>query len=355
MEARNNDQDNDYLSNLADELLIGIGESSLRASDFINLPNTSPRFSLLFFDEHRLALKCLRQLLNHAALGEWEDAEGLWKVFPDLLTQRGTIYHRNPADITPEMNPGRYKYVNCTTYQIALMNEEYEEAEKMGEYMTEEEKQKQFAEVFPDGQLIKYKWDLKEAMRRLEAVFAEVIKDPLINENNLDDMSDSTKAALNELYDYVKPVPEHKTGLVFDANIYVEALKLYEEKFNDFKNKNRWDQRSFWCIRIEEHLASLLGTGYLRPHAQGMYNKLKRSGCTLANDGSPYFAFRRPSDSVPGFHHFVGGGGAAGRSVRQGAGSSAFSKIMSSKSESRDRAYAAIFAPKQIDMSSLLK
>ncbi|MBX3710215.1 MAG: hypothetical protein KIT56_08710 [Gammaproteobacteria bacterium] len=310
MESRNNDQDNDDLSNLPDELLVGIGESSLSASDFINLPNTSPRFSLLFFDEHRLALKCLRQLLGHTALGEWEDAEGIWKIFPDLLIQRGTIYHRNPADITPEMNPGRYKYVNRTAYQIALMNEEYEEAEEMGKYMTEEEKQKQFAEVFPDGKMIKYNWDLKEAMRRLEAVFAEVIKDPLINENNLDVMSESTRAALNTLYEYVKPVPEHKIGLVFDANIYVEALKLYEEKFNDFKNK--WDQRSFWCIRVEEHLASLLGTGYLRPHAQGICNKLTRTGCTLP-DGSSYFAFRRPSSSVPGFHHFIGIYGGWGR------------------------------------------
>lgn len=37
----------------------------------------------------------LRKLLNHAALGELENAEKIWKLFPDLLTCRGTIYHPN--------------------------------------------------------------------------------------------------------------------------------------------------------------------------------------------------------------------------------------------------------------------
>ena len=73
--------------------------------------------------------------------------------------------------------------------------------------------------------------------------------------NALDTMNESTRSALNHLYLYVKPTPEHRTGLVFDATIYAEALELYEEKFKNFKNNNQWDQRTLKCIRGEEHLA----------------------------------------------------------------------------------------------------
>lgn len=289
----------DCLSVLPDEKLLEISDS-FSASDYINFPNTSSRFSLLFFAEHNLALNFLRQLLSHAALGEWEDAEKIWKLFPDLLTCRGTVYHPNPPEVTSEMNPGRPKYVNRTAWQIAWMNEEYEEVERMAKYMSDEEKQKQFAEIFPDGKIVKYNWDLEEAKKRLDAVFDEVIKDPSIHEDYLDTMSESTRKAWNELHAYVKPAPEHHIGLVSDVSIYVEALKSSEDKSYQFNGHHL----SFWCIRVEEILAACLGTAYLRPHAQGIENKLKRIGCVLP-DGLSYHPFRRPSSSVPGSHFFV--------------------------------------------------
>jgi hypothetical protein len=359
------DSRNDDLSKLPDEMLFNIYSlDPPRACDFLSrLPETSTFYSNLyssFFTERKLAFKLLRKLLGHAVLGEWENAESIYKLFPDLLTCRGTIYHPNrtyeegkaPVAIPADKNPGRYKYDNCTAWQIALMNAEYEEAELMGKFMTEKEKQKQYVEIFPDGQLIKHNWDLEEAKRRLDAVFDAVIKDQSINENNLDKMNEETSKALAELYAYVKPASEHHTGLVFDENIYLAALQLYEDRFSRFAT---WDQRTFWCIRVEEHLASLLGTGYLRLHAQGIGNKLKRNGCTLA-DGSSYFAFRRPSNSVPGGSFFVEyfgeGRGALCLPLLRADG---FSNFMSSKNESRDRTYAAIFASRQVSISNLLK
>ena len=137
----------DYLSDLPDEKLLEISDSFC-VRDFINLPQTSQRFSLLFFNEHQAALNCLRQLLNHGALGELEDAKRIWRAFPDLLTCRGTIFHPNriyvegqaPIDIPFNLNPGRYKYTNRTFYQILLLNSEFEEAEEVGKLMTQEEK-----------------------------------------------------------------------------------------------------------------------------------------------------------------------------------------------------------------------
>ncbi|OGT46438.1 MAG: hypothetical protein A3E82_00785 [Gammaproteobacteria bacterium RIFCSPHIGHO2_12_FULL_38_11] len=352
----------DQLSALSDELLC-ITSKSLKPADFIRLSATSKRCYGLFYEERHLALRCLRQLLNHAALGEWEDAEGLWQSFPDLLTCRGTIYHPNRIaidedrevlfNIPLDINPGRYKYINVTAWQIALMNEEYEEAERMGACMTNEEKREQFAEVFPDGNMIKYNWNLKQAEQLLLAVCNEVIKDPLINENDLSKMSASTRLARQALIEYVRPQVEHTSGHVFDVNLYIKALALYEDQLRHFKT---WGQRSFWNIKIEEWLAASLGTGYLRPHAQGIANGLRRTGCILT-DGSSYFAFRRPLDSLPGSHFFVGYFGRPYCLLfsHVAARLNAISKLMSRKNESRDRIYAAIFQNRIAGVSNLLK
>jgi hypothetical protein len=319
----------DYLSKLPDEIIeriqVKIGHS---ASDIINLPQVSTRF--VFFnrkDQYQLLLKnasdALRQLLSHAALSEWDKACAIWSDDPSLLTCRGTVYHPNriyregqdPLVISADKNPGRYKYVNHTAWQIAMMNEEYEIADEMGEFMKKDEMQSQFNEIFPDKELVKHNWDINEARILLKKVFDEVINDTSINTvntNKTDIMHDSTRKALNELYAYVKPLPEHHAGLVFDARIYVDAVKLHDE-YDDEHMKLRHCSMNphhslFWLIRVEEYLASLLGTAHLRQHAQGNNGSLKRKGCTL-RDGSSYFLFRRKSDFIPGFHIFVNADG----------------------------------------------
>jgi hypothetical protein len=311
----------------------------LNASSFFNYARSSgTNYRLVMKNDalkqrYETILDKVRRLQSHAALGEWDAAELIWSQDTFYLECRGTVYHPNPAAITPEMNPGRYKYIKQTSWQIALRNEEYEIADEMGQFMTDEEKKKQFQEIFPDGEIKKYNWDIEHAKQLLTNVFAAIIQDASINEGNLDVMSTSTREALNALYLYVKPVLDQQAGLVFDANIYVEALKLFEDKLHQFQNR---DQRLFWCVRVEEHLASLLGTGYLRPHAQGIGNNLTRAGCFLA-DKSSYFPFRRDLKSIPGVHFFVGyfGGFTHGavRAVR--VGGARFSKLVSSKNSSR--------------------
>ena len=306
----------DHLTSQPDEILLQIAKSS-PAAVALNLSKVSSHFSL-FFGGNKPSLNLLRQLLSHGALGELADAEGLWKLFPDLLTCRGTVYHPNriyvagqaPVDIPFDRNPGRYKYIHRTFYQILLMNSEFEEAEEVGKLMTQEEKQKQFDEVFPDKEIKKYNFDLEEAKKLLQAVFDADAKDEYLRiERDADDnikniiMSDSTRKALDKLYAYAKPKSEHEIGLVFDPEFYHEALNLYDEKCPQFKEKR--DRSTFWNICVEEWLAGCLGTGFLRPHAQGIGNQSHhRGGCVLA-DGSSYFAFRRSSDSISGFHLFI--------------------------------------------------
>ena len=296
----------------------------LNGTDSFNLLRTSKKLFVSFKPTiWQLADHPLRKLLSHGALGELDAAEILWKKDPSLLTCYGTVYHPNrsytddnghslspPIDIPFAQNPGRYKYINCTFYKILLMHSEFEEAEEAGKLMTQEEKQKQFDEVFPDGEIKKYNFDLEEAKKLLQTVFTAVAKDECLkiedDENyNIKNiiMSDSTREALYKLYAYAKPTSEHEIGLVFDPEFYHEALKLYDEKCGQFNQK--WDPYTFWNICVEEWLAGCLGTRFLRPHSQGLGNPASRIGCALAG-GLSYFAFRRPSGSIPGQHIFVG-------------------------------------------------
>lgn len=273
------------------------------------------------------------QLLKHTALAEWIQARPIWKLYPVLLTRKGTVYFSNtihtegkePYDIPMDIHPGRYKYVNCTPWQIALMNEEWEIAEEMAEPMDEEEKRNQFFEVFPNGE-IESRLDFAKAKALLTEVFNSVVVDTNINRCNRNEMYHFTRFYLLKLYNYVKPAPEHKTGLVFDKNIYLAALELYKERSGEFMNE---DQRSFWCIRVEEYLAGLSGTSLLSLHSKGICSRgfeeifeniyqsrvdeyaevidrlnHQYSGCTMQT-GSIH-PFRRDVNSIPGFHFFVG-------------------------------------------------
>ncbi len=334
------------------DILLKISECS--TASLINLYRTCR--SLSFFKNQFLGERYeqvfieLRQLLNHASLGRWTEAKAIWSKDPGFLTLRGTIYHPNrtyvegqaPINIPADKNPGRYQYVNLTAWQIALVNEEYEIAAEMAKEMDQDEKEKQFAEIFPRG-IAKYDWDFEEAKNRLEAVFDAVIKDTSIDSNNLEIMNDATRSALHELYRYVKPTPEHQAGLVFDANIYLKARTLYERKLDEFNKNKSLDQRSFWCVRVEEYLASLLGTGYLRQHVRGIFYNPNESGCTLANKSS-YFAFHRPANSLPGFNFFVGIYGGADpvrlyRSDGYGLRDPSFGNLCEKKREQREKIY----------------
>ncbi len=371
MEGRKKDQANhpsdDYISNKPTEILLKIGALS-GASGFYNLVRTSnPMSSLCFFTDYKQTLEPLRQLLSHGALGELEAAEQIWREYPDLLTLHGTVFYPpnrcytddqgqpldEPMDIPFAQNPGRPKYVNRTFWQILVMNEEYEEAEEVGKLMTAEEKQKQFDEIFPDGKMIKYGWDPEKANKLLQAVFDAISADDTITWNNQTksfEMSDVTREKLHALYQYAKPKSEHQFGLVFPADFYLAALTMYDNHA-DKKFANKWNKYSLWSVCVEEWLAGCLGTGFLRSHSQGIGNESHRKGCVLA-DGSSYF--RRPADSIPGVHFYVGYTGRR-RGVVRSASIRFLSKLMSSKNESRDRIYAAICAGREIDMPSLLK
>lgn len=280
----------------------------INRADGLQLFRAAPRLFKRFHDE---VMKDLRKLLSHTVLGEWEQAEAIWRKDPSLLTLRGTIYHPNrtyfgdnePVTIPEEQSLGRYKHVNQTAYQIALRHGAFNEAELMGKNMPDEEKEKQILEIFPNGEMSAPQ-NLEEAKKLLGTLFEAILKDDMIDDDNLTMMNGVTQAALQKLREHIKPNPKHQTGLVFDLNIYLAALQKLASNYN---NVAQWRYRTFWCIRVEEMIASVLGVGDLCQHAQGIGNAAgyHRKGCLLP-DKSSYFAFRRAGSSLAGFHFFVG-------------------------------------------------
>lgn len=305
---------------LDDALLKNIAER-LPFASMIALSEVSKHHAA-FFLRHREFIDPFRQLLNHGALGELEQAEALWRKRPNLLMHYGTIYHPNriyepnkPAyDIPFHHNPGRYQYLNLTYLQILLANEEYEAVDKIQTILAPAEFARQFFEVFPDGIIKKDNFNLEEANILLYNLVEAIANDETINAKNFDQMNEVTKERLDAFYQYARPQSEHKTGLVFDPHLYFAALTRYHTQAKD-RFKDTRSKHDFWCIRVQEWLASCLPTSYLRLHTQGLGNHTGlRRGCLLV-DGSPYFPFRRTNHSLPGLHFFTGyhGGAVLGR------------------------------------------
>jgi hypothetical protein len=259
--------------------------------DAINLAKTSANCYRFYQQNQERIL--LNSLLTHAVFGEWKAARKIWTRYPDILKLKGKVKRC-------------YEH-NHTAYQIAWRNEEDDIIAEMNQFLSPEEQKMQFDEIFPDGRLIKHNWSFDKAKQLLQKVFNAVIEDTVICENDMGLMNDKTRIALQALSDYLNPDQsgQCQTGLVCDVRIYQQARSCYDDKFHLFVD---WNRRAFWCIRVEEMIASFLSTAYLRPHCQGIHmiaaegEKLSDTGCILSN-GSSYF--RCTEDFLPGLHFFV--------------------------------------------------
>jgi len=142
-------------------------------ADLFKVATTSKYYHSLF--QQNYPRRMLRHLLDHAALGEWDAARKIWSRNPEILALKGTVFH-----------PGRYRYEKRTAFQIAWMNEEDDIVEEMKIILSSEEQQKQFNEIFPDGELKKYDYDFETAKLLVQDVYTAIIKDNVISENNLE-------------------------------------------------------------------------------------------------------------------------------------------------------------------------
>ena len=263
-------------------------------------PFTNTLFQPLLYDKAKLPL--LKQALDHAARGEWNDVDTLLQATPELLTYRGTIQHH-----------GRYKLVNRTIWQVALMNDEGENVYEMFKRHFDrlpdgpEEMTRQVQEVFPDGEMKKEEgWKLNKALTLFEAVFTAIKNDNTMNEKDLNKMNDDTQKALQAFYDYVTPKPSEgfTKGLLFDIQLFQAVVQKYADEYSNLN----WNHRVFYGVKIWDYLVRLLPTGYLRPLCQGLYyivdkkEPLLVNGCKLRTDsGIGTGAAFLPLDKDPSF------------------------------------------------------
>jgi hypothetical protein len=262
--------------------------ANLNVSDFLSSSSSDMDNTQSFFQYNPLP-----ELLNHAALGEWDAARKIWLSDPSILEKKGSVSHS-----------GRYEYKNLTAYQIAWMNEEEDIIAEMESVMSYEQQQQQYNEIFPHGKpCIEYDYNLEEAKQLLQNFYNALL------ENNEDMLNTNSQDALKALHTYLSPnkFNQCQQGLVFDVNIYHEAIKMYEANRMNFKKERHL---MFLCTRVNEVIASRLSTGYLRAHSQGIFYivnngaKIKGDGCKLS-DGSPYFAFQRENSNKPGINCFI--------------------------------------------------
>src|SRR3990167_1687160 len=217
-----------YLIQLSCDILRGeIGKKWLSPEDQYNLSRVSCG---LYTPLKNLASKHVHAFLTHVVRGEKAQVEAMIQRDPRLLLEKMQV----------KDEAGRTIY--GTAYQIALgakdvspfpENKIEEMAEMLERYLAEhfgeEERNKQYNEQFPEG------FEKQEEARRksdsfeLNKVFAAIKKDKTTG-------LAEAKKAVAEFQNYLENQIEDviTTGYHFNEALFQEALKLYDEHYNDF-------------------------------------------------------------------------------------------------------------------------
>ena len=225
--------------NAKGELLLTSNISKyLTYNDIRSLNCVSKNLNSIFIDERNTEKENIKTFLTHVVHGEKAEVEAMIKRDPRLLLEKCKV----------KDEAGRTIY--GTAYQIALgakdvspYPDQFEEMAEMierylAEHFGEEERQKQYAEQFPEG------FEKQEEARRmsdsfeLNKVFAAIKKDKTTG------LAEANKAVAefqNYLENQIKGVIT--TGYHFNEALFQEALKLYDEHYDDFggfdSDKNR--------------------------------------------------------------------------------------------------------------------
>jgi len=292
--------------------------------DEVTQKNHFPYLSLPLAESLVEALKTInqmnpiRRILGHCALAEWDHARALWEDDPMLLSCKGTLFHPNltyvdgqdPIPIPFEKNPGRCELKGLTPWMMAFINEEYDILAEMNRFMPEQEQKKQFDEIFPDGKIKDYRFNLKVVEKLLYDLFHALLSDGTLEDRELDVMQQRTRDTLLKFYQYIKPI-KHQKGLVFDPHIYLLTLSYYDKFRDEFAPRSNYVPRYkdpmcirvFWCVRVEEYTANLLQSIDLRKHTQGLgEDDTLKSGC-VTKENEPFFPFRSPKHLIPGYDY----------------------------------------------------
>ncbi|MDR3491351.1 MAG: hypothetical protein P4M12_04810 [Gammaproteobacteria bacterium] len=273
-------------------------------------------------------------LLVHVVKGDQKEAEELIKVNPKLLLSKGMVVDYSDRSI------------EGTAFQMALGAEDvkyHEDEECMAEMIQrylrqlpdgELEIQKQIQEQFPEG------WEAKENERAKNDLAA---LNKVVNAISVSQPNDNCEAALNEFREYLKPNCVIKTGKHFNAQLLVEAFKLYDKNYDRFGDYN--SHKNILCWRkVIGYIQRFLPASYAQAFVQGVYyivesgEKLNRSLKFRYENDVSFFPLDSDPSSRLGFDFAAWGGGGTrlGLCIAYvGAGSAFACQTLSSKKHLR--------------------
>lgn len=257
-------------------------------------------------------------LLVHVVKAEQKEAEEIIKTNPMLLLSKGRVVDYSGRSI------------EGTAFQMALGAEDVkyhanEEcmAEMIQRYLKElpngeSEIQTQIQEQFPEG------WEVKENERSKNDLAA--LK-KVVNAIAKSKEGDACEAALEEFRKYLKPEGVITTGKHFNAQLLVEAFKLYDKNYNRFGDYD--SPKNILCWRkVIGYIQRFLPANYAQVFSQGFYpivesdEKLNRSLKFRHKNNLSFFPLDTYPSSRLGFDFAVGGwGGGAVRCLGAGVSS----------------------------------
>lgn len=220
----------------------------------------------IFRQDIRPTNRQIEQLLLHVVHGEQNEAEAMIKREPRLLLEKRTI----------EDYSGRK--IHGTALQIALGAEDIsikEQQEAMVEMImrylkllpnSELEIAKQWNEQFPAG----YEEQEKERAKNDLVALNKVVSAIAASRTDQD-----CEAALAEFRNYLNPKGIIKTGKHFNAELLVEAFKLYDENYDCFGG---WDSRQnnlFWR-KVIGYIERFLPACEAQAFCDGLYHVVEK-------------------------------------------------------------------------------
>ena len=230
--------DDAYLTQLPYDILRDeIGKKYLSLEDQYNLSRESCGLYTLF---ETPASEHVHKFLTHVVRGEKAESEAMLKEDPGLLLHKARVVDEAGRTIIG------------TAYQIALGAKDVspfpgqveEMAEMIERYLLqlpngEEERNKQYNEQFPEGFEKEEEARKQRDLDALQKVFKAI--DKAKNDHELDDAIKVFKQYLEK-----ENKREFKTGYHFNEDLFIKALKLYDQYVDRFN----WNKRDFAAVKV---------------------------------------------------------------------------------------------------------
>ncbi|MDR3491106.1 MAG: hypothetical protein P4M12_03555 [Gammaproteobacteria bacterium] len=249
-----------------------------------------------------------KKLLEHVVLGNQKEAEDIIKENPNLL-----LYKRTVVDYSGRIIEGTALQIALGAEDVRFHDDEVAMVEMIMRHLKklpdgELKIQKQIQQQFPEG------WEIKENERAQNDLTAlnKVIKTISDAQPN-----DDCEAALEEFRNHLKPKGVITTGKHFNAQLLVEAYKLYIKNYDSFGGKSA-KNKLVWR-KVIGYIQRFLPANYAQAFCRGVHSvvlhgeRLNRSLKFRFDNDVSFFPLDTNSDKRLGFNFALRGCGEKGK------------------------------------------